>query len=616
MAKRKTPKKAPKKKTKVKVAKKPRKAPPQKKVRATSPAARTALRSSPPRARKAVRRGAAHPAPRAARPVKGGLARNPYDVDLDRNSANYQPLTPVTFLERAAKVFPERVAIIHGERGWTYADFYARTRKLASALARHGIKRGDTVAAMMTNTPGMIELHYGVPMTGGVLNTLNTRLDAATLAFMLDHGEAKVLITDREFAPVVKQVLAQAKVKPLVIDYDDREFPQSGEMLGSIEYEQFIADGDPEFAWAMPRDEWDAIALNYTSGTTGNPKGVVFHHRGAALMGYGNVIAAKMPMHPVYLWTVPMFHCNGWCFPWSLSVVAGTHICLRWVRAKAMYDALADHGVTHLCGAPIVMSTLLNAPEHERRVLPHVVQFITAAAPPPEAVLAQMAEAGFNVTHVYGLTETYGPSVVNEWKDSWQSLEPGARAAKKARQGVRYHALDALTVMDPETMEHTPADGTTLGEVMFRGNIVMKGYLKNPSATREAFEGGWFHSGDLGVMHPDGYVQLKDRSKDIIISGGENISSLEVEDVLMKHPAVMFAAVVARPDEKWGETPCAFIEKKTGHDAVTDAELIAYCRQNMAHYKAPRHVVFTELPKTSTGKIQKFKLREMAKEVG
>jgi fatty-acyl-CoA synthase len=620
MAKRKTPKKAPTKKTKAKAAKKaakvaPKKAAAKKKAAPKAPA-RTAARKAPIRATSRNRRRIARGTARPAHPVKTRLARNPYDTDLDRNAANYQPLTPITFLERAAKVFPERVAIIHGTRGWTYADFYARARKLASALARHGIKRGDTVAAMMTNTPGMLELHYGVPMTGGVLNTLNTRLDAATLAFMLDHGEAKVLITDREFAPVVKQMLSLAKVKPLIIDYDDREFPQTGEMLGSVEYEQFIAEGDPEFAWIMPRDEWDAISLNYTSGTTGNPKGVVFHHRGAALMGYGNIIAAKMPMHPVYLWTVPMFHCNGWCFPWSLSVVAGTHICLRWVRAKAMYEALAEHNVTHLCGAPIVMSTLLNAPDHERHALPHVVQFITAAAPPPEAVLAQMADAGFNVTHVYGLTETYGPAVVNEWKDSWQTLDKSARAAKKARQGVRYHALDALTVMDPETMEHTPADGTTLGEVMFRGNIVMKGYLKNPGATREAFAGGWFHSGDLGVMHHDGYIQLKDRSKDIIISGGENISSLEVEDVLMKHPAVMFAAVVARPDEKWGETPCAFIEKKSGHDSVTDTDLIAYCRERMAHYKAPRHVVFTELPKTSTGKVQKFKLREMAKEVG
>ncbi|MBV9993456.1 MAG: acyl-CoA synthetase [Alphaproteobacteria bacterium] len=563
-----------------------------------------------------LRRRAARLIARTVRAITPRLGGNPYDKDLDKNAANYQPLTPITFLERAAKVFPKRTAIVHGERRFSYADFYARARRLASALAQRGIKKGDTVACMMANTPGMLDLHYGVPMTGAVLNTLNTRLDAAALAFMLDHGEAKVLVTDREFASTIKQTLALAKVKPLIVDYDDREFPQAGEMLGEIEYEDFIAAGDPDFAWVPPKDEWDAISLNYTSGTTGNPKGVVFHHRGAALMGYGNVIAANMPRHPVYLWTVPMFHCNGWCFPWTVSVVAGTHICLRWVRAKAMYDAIADHGVTHVCGAPIVMSTLINAPDGERRALPHVVQFITAAAPPPEQVLAQMAEAGFNVTHVYGLTETYGPSVVNEWKASWDELDRAGRAGKKARQGVRYHALDALTVMDPETMEPTPADGTTLGEVMFRGNIVMKGYLKNPTATREAFEGGWFHSGDLGVMHADGYVQLKDRSKDIIISGGENISSIEVEDTLLKHPSVMFAAVVARPDEKWGETPCAFIEKKAGHEATTDADLIAHCRENLAHYKCPRHVVFTELPKTSTGKVQKFKLREMAKQVG
>jgi fatty-acyl-CoA synthase len=614
MAKRKTPRKAAK-------ARKPKKAAkpaPKKKRRVSKPAPKPAAvqRKTPP-ARRGVgsRRRAARPHARTAHPVKARLAHNPYDKDLDRNPANYQPLTPITFLERAARVFPERVAIVHGNARINYADFYSRARKLASSLARVGIKRGDTVAVMMSNTPGMLELHYAVPMTGGVLNTLNTRLDAAALAFMLDHGEAKVLVTDREFAPTIKQTLALARVKPLVIDYDDREFPQTGEMLGAIEYEEFLTGGDPEFAWVPPRDEWDAISLNYTSGTTGNPKGVVFHHRGAALMGYGNVIAANMPRHPVWLWTVPMFHCNGWCFPWSISVAAGTHVCLRWVRAKAMFDAIADHKVTHIGGAPIVMSTFINAPESERRPLPHTVQFITAAAPPPEQVLAQMAEAGFNVTHVYGLTETYGPSVVNEWKESWETLSRSERAAKKARQGVRYHALDGLTVMDAETMENVPADGETLGEVMFRGNIVMKGYLKNPAATREAFAGGWFHSGDLGVMHADGYIQLKDRSKDIIISGGENISSIEVEDTLLKHPSVMFAAVVSRPDEKWGETPCAFVERKPGHDHVSDVDLIAHCRDNLAHYKCPRHVVFTELPKTSTGKVQKFKLREMAKGV-
>jgi len=493
------------------------------------------------------------------------------------------------------------------------SQFYERARRLASALAKKDIRRGDTVAVMLANTPSMLEAHYGVPMTGGVLNTLNTRLDPAALAFILDHGEAKVLITDREFAPVIKETLKLAEAKPIVIDYDDPEFPQAGEMLGTIEYEAFLKAGDPEFDWKMPDDEWNAISLNYTSGTTGNPKGVVFHHRGAALMGYGNVIAANMARHPVYLWTLPMFHCNGWCFPWSLSVVAGTHICLRWVRAKAIYDALADHKVTHLCGAPIVMSTLINARPEERRELPHRVEFITAAAPPPESVLAGMADAGFNVTHVYGLTETYGPAVVNEWSAEWDSLERGARAAKKARQGVRYHALDALAVMDPETMEPVAADGETLGEVMFRGNIVMKGYLKNPGATKDALADGWFHSGDLGVMHPDGYIQLKDRSKDIIISGGENISSIEVEDTLLKHPAVMLAAVVARPDEKWGETPCAFVERKPGHEHVTAEDLITYCRANLARYKCPRHIVFAEIPKTSTGKMQKFKLREQAK---
>ncbi|MEM9206528.1 MAG: acyl-CoA synthetase [Pseudomonadota bacterium] len=537
---------------------------------------------------------------------------SPYDLDLPKTPANYQPLTPISFLARSALTFPDHVAIIHGAQRVTYNDFYARSRKLASVLAQRGIGRGDTISVMLSNTPPMLEAHYGVAMTGAVLHSMNTRLDAAIIAFQLDHAETKILITDREFAPTIKEALANAKVKPLVIDYDDPEFPQTGEMLGEMEYEAFIADGDPDFEWSPPADEWDAVSLNYTSGTTGNPKGVVYHHRGAYLMGYGNVVSASMARHPSYLWTLPMFHCNGWCFPWSISTVAGTHVCLRWVRAKAMYDAIAEHGVTHLCGAPIVMATLLNAPAEEKRSFEQKVQFMTAAAPPPEAVLAGMAEAGFEVTHLYGLTETYGPAVVNEWKGEWDALNTADRTAMKARQGVRYQALEDLTVMDPETMDKTPADGETIGEVMFRGNIVMRGYLKNKSATEEALSGGWFHSGDLGVMHPDGYIQLKDRSKDIIISGGENISSIEVEDILYKHPAVQAAAVVAKPDDKWGETPCAFVELKPDLSATSD-EIINWCRDHLAHYKAPRTVLFEEIPKTSTGKIQKFKLRERAK---
>jgi len=536
-----------------------------------------------------------------------------YDRDLDRNPANYQPLTPLTFLERAAATFPDHPAIIHRGTQYSYADFYARSRRLASALVRRGIGKGDTVTVMLANTPAMLEAHYGVPMTGAVLHSLNTRLDAAVIAFQLDHAETKLLITDREFAPAMAEALSIAKAKPVIVDYDDPEFAQEGEMLGEVEYETFIADGDPEFAWAPPDDEWDAISLNYTSGTTGNPKGVVYHHRGAHLMCYANTLATGMGPHPVYLWTLPMFHCNGWCFPWSLSVVAGTHVCLRWVRAKPMYDAIVDHKVTHLSGAPIVMATLLNAPANEKRPITHRVAFAHAAAPPPEAVLQQMADAGFDLTHLYGLTETYGPATLNEWHGEWDALAPAARLSKRARQGVRYPALEALEAMDPKTMRPVPRDGETLGEVMFRGNIVMKGYLKNPKATADAFVGGWFHSGDLGVMHPDGYIQLKDRSKDIIISGGENISSIEVEDVLYKHPAVQAAAVVAKPDEKWGETPCAFVELKPGKQAGSE-EIIAWCRDNLARYKCPRHVVFTELPRTSTGKIQKFRLREMAKE--
>ena len=543
------------------------------------------------------------------------MSDSPFTQHLDKTPANYQALTPLTFLERAAAVFPNHTAVIHGSLRFTYSELYARTRRLASALAARNIGPGDTVSVMLPNTPPMIEAHYGVPMTGAVLHALNTRLDPALIAFQLDHGGSKVVICDREFAGVMREALALATVKPLVIDYNDTEFQQQVGPLSGNDYEEFLAKGDLGFRWRMPPDEWDSLSLNYTSGTTGNPKGVVYSHRGAALMCYSNILAANLGKRPVYLWTLPMFHCNGWCFPWTIAAVIGTHVCLRWVRAKAMFDAFAEHKVTHLCGAPIVMSTLLNARDDEKRPLPNKVQFVTAAAPPPEAVLAAMAQAGFNVTHVYGLTEVYGPAVVNEWHSEWDELGAEQQAALKSRQGVRYPALEALTVMDPQSMTQVPADGATLGEVMFRGNIVMKGYLKNREATEEAFAGGWFHSGDLGVLHPDGYIQLKDRSKDIIISGGENISSIEVEDALYKHPAVAACAVVGKADAKWGETPFAFIELKGGAPAPTKDEIIAHCRAHLAAYKMPRYVVFGELPKTSTGKIQKFVLRERAKAV-
>ena len=542
------------------------------------------------------------------------MSLSPYDRDLARNAANFQPLTPVTFLERAAAVFPDHLAIVHGSLRRSYGDFHRRAKKLASALSKRGFGRGDTVAAMLANTPAMLECHYGPAMCGAVLNTLNTRLDPATIAFMLDHGEAKALIVDREFSPIISAALKLAKSRPLVIDYDDPEYAGPGERLGGLDYEALIAEGDEAYERAAPGDEWDAISLNYTSGTTGDPKGVVYHHRGASLLAIGNVVTADIGRHPVYLWTLPMFHCNGWCFPWSISVKAGVHVCLRQVRANAIYSLIAEHKVTHMCGAPIVMSVLLNASEGEKRPLPHGVRFFTAAAPPPAAVLKAMGEAGFEVTHLYGLTETYGPAVVNDWKEDWNTLDLETQAHLKSRQGVRYHALEALDVLDPETMAPVPADGETMGEVMFRGNVVMKGYLKNKASTDKAFAGGWFHSGDLGVKHPDGYVQLRDRSKDIIISGGENISSIEVEDALFAHPGVELAAVVARPDDKWGETPCAFVEMKPGHSATSD-ELIEWCRARLARFKCPRHVVFAEIPKTSTGKVQKFALRERAKRI-
>jgi fatty-acyl-CoA synthase len=537
-------------------------------------------------------------------------ADNPYASGLDKNAANFVPLTPIGFLLRSAEVYPRRTSVIHGERRYTWRETLERCRRLASALAEQGVERGDTVAVMAPNVPEAFEATYGVPMAGAVLNALNIRLDADTIAFILKHGEAKVLITDGEFAPVIKAALAQLDAKPLVIDIADPAGP--GERLSAMDYEAFIALGDPDFVSLTPRDEWDAIALNYTSGTTGNPKGVVYHHRGAYLNALGNILTWEMGQHPVYLWTLPMFHCNGWCFPWTVTALAGTHVCLRRIEAGAIYDAIEQHGVTHLCGAPVVMNMLLNDSAAEGRTLPRQVRMMTAGAAPPAAVIEGMEARGFHITHVYGLTEVYGPAVVCAWHDEWDALDGKERARLKSRQGINYPVLDGLMVGDPETLAPVPHDGATMGEVFMRGNIVMKGYLKNPRATEEAFAGGWFHSGDLAVQHPDGYIEIKDRSKDIIISGGENISTIEVEDVLYRHSAVLEAAVVAKPDERWGEIPCAFVTLKSS--AVADAtDIIAFCRSHMAHYKAPRTVVFGPLPKTSTGKIQKFVLRERAK---
>ena len=547
------------------------------------------------------------------------MTGNPYERDLDRRTANFQPLSPISFLERAAKVFPERLAIIHGDERVRYGEFYARSRLMASALTKAGIGKGDTVAALLPNIPLMLEMHYAAPMIGAVLNTINTRLDAAMVRFILEHGEAKIVFVDTEFSSLLKAALEGMANPPRVIEYRDPQWKEGGTLVAASslfgeDSDTFRATGDAAAQFARPSDEWDAIALNYTSGTTGNPKGVVYSHRSAYLMCFANSLATDIGKHPIYLWTLPMFHCNGWCFPWTLSAVIGTHVCLRHVRAKAIFEAIQTHGVTHLCGAPIVMSTLLNAKAEDKAAFADRVKFITAAAPPPESVLAAMKGAGFDVVHVYGLTETYGPAVVNDWKEEWDSLPEAERGPRMARQGVNYPGLEDLAVLDPETMQPVPWDGQTLGEVMFRGNIVMKGYLKNPKASDEAFAGGWFHSGDLAVMHPDGYIQLKDRSKDVIISGGENISSIEVEDVLFAHPAVMLVAVVARPDEKWGEHPCAFVELKPGM-TVTEVEIISYARGHLAAFKVPRTVVFGDIPKTSTGKVQKFVLRDRAKQL-
>ncbi len=539
------------------------------------------------------------------------MSSKAYQDGLGRNAANYTPLTPVAFLAKAAQVYPERTAVIHGALARTWRETYARARRLASALAQRGIRRGDTVAAMLPNIPAMIELHFGPAMLGAVVCTLNTRLDAEAIAFMLDHGEAKVLVTDPEFAATIAKALTLCKARPLVIDVDDAMF-EGGQRVGDIEYEEFIAAGDPEFDWHGPPDEWDAIALNYTSGTTGNPKGVVYHYRGAYLNAVNNILDWSMPKHPVYLWTLPMFHCNGWCFNWTIAAAAGTNVCLRKVEAKLILDLIREHRVTHYCGAPIVHSMLLNAPAEQKRGILHEVKCLVAAAPPPAAVIEGMATMNFDITHVYGLTETYGPAAVCAKHPEWKDLPVEEQVRRNGRQGVAYLLEEGMVVMDPETMQPVPHDGETMGEIMFRGNITMKGYFKNPAATAEAFSGGWFHSGDLGVTHPDGYVKIKDRSKDVIISGGENISSQEVEDILHGHPSVMLAAVVAQPDPKWGETPCAFIELKEGA-SVSAEELIEFCRARMARFKAPKTVIFGALPKTSTGKIQKFLLRERAK---
>ena len=539
--------------------------------------------------------------------------QSPYALGLEKNPANYVPLTPLTFIQRSAYIYPNRVAVIHGQRRLTWLESYSRSRRLASALKQLGVGRNDTVAVVLNNTPEMFECHFGVPACGAVLNTINTRLDAEAVAFILNHGEAKVLITDREYARMMQKAVELAQ-RPdmIVIDVDDAEYTGPGDRIGSMEYEALLATGSETFEFEQPADEWDAISLNYTSGTTGNPKGVVYHHRGAYLNAMSNIVSWGMPPHSTYLWTLPMFHCNGWCFAWTMAANAGVNVCLRRVDPRLIFDAIREHGVTHYCGAPIVHSMLANAPEEWRKGINHKVSGLVAAAPPPAAVIEGMAKIGFDVTHVYGLTETYGPASVCAKHDAWKDLPLAEQVTLNGRQGVRYHAQEGITVLDPDTMDPVPWDGETMGEIMFRGNLVMKGYLKNEPATAESFRGGWYHTGDLAVMQPDGYVKIKDRSKDIIISGGENISSIEVEDALYKHPAVMAAAVVALPDDKWGEVPCAFVELRDGVEATVE-QIVAHCREHLAGFKVPKKVIFGEVPKTSTGKIQKFVLRDRAK---
>jgi fatty-acyl-CoA synthase len=540
-----------------------------------------------------------------------GQEQQPYEQGLEQTSANYSPLTPLSFLERAAFVYPDRTAVVHGTLRRTWKDTYERCLKLASALRRRGVQPGDTVAIIAPNLPEHFEAHFGVPMCGAVLNSINTRLDAEAISFILQHAEARVLITEREFSTVVAQALQGLSHPPLVIDIDDPDWPD-GELIGALNYEQLLDEGDAGEAWRVPDNEWQAISLNYTSGTTGDPKGVVYHHRGAYLNAVSNLVSWNMGDSPVYLWTLPMFHCNGWCFPWTLALAAGTAVCLRHVRAEPIFDAIRAEKVNHFCGAPIVLNMLNGAPDELKQGIEHEVKVMTAGAAPPAAVIQGMEELGFRVTHVYGLTETYGPSVICAWHEGWNERPLAEQARLKSRQGVRAPMLDGLMVADPETLQPVPMDGETIGEIMMRGNLVMKGYLKNPATTRDSLAGGWFHSGDLAVWHPDGYIEIKDRSKDVIISGGENISSIEVEDVLYRHPAVAEAAVVARPDEKWGETPCAFVSLKAGA-VVSQDEIVAFCREHMARFKVPKSVVFCELPKTSTGKIQKFVLRAQAK---